>query len=106
MAGMPPTEFDKRLGKRLREARVAAELSQHDMASAIGVSAAQFQKYENGRNRISASALQVCAGMLCMSPAHFFDPCPYGPTPRLQEAVVRLREVLNRLDRQIDGAHA
>jgi len=55
--GSEPTAFDIELGRKLKNARLALGLTQAAVAQAIGVAAQQVQKYENGRNRISASRL-------------------------------------------------
>jgi transcriptional regulator with XRE-family HTH domain len=48
---------DKYVGNRVRTRRLALEMSQTILATAIGVAFQQLQKYANGRNRISASRL-------------------------------------------------
>jgi transcriptional regulator with XRE-family HTH domain len=52
-----PTEYDRYIGQRIREARIAATLSQSDLADMLGVSYQQIQKYEKGRSRISGARL-------------------------------------------------
>lgn len=73
------TDIDVRIGGRVRAAREAAGLSQSTLAAALGISFQQVQKYEKGRNRFSASALQRVADLLGVSVAEFFD--PPGPVP-------------------------
>jgi transcriptional regulator with XRE-family HTH domain len=51
------TEFDKELGAQVRNARVAAHMTQSELGAAVGVTFQQVQKYEHGANRISASML-------------------------------------------------
>lgn len=72
MAGLRPTEADVRMGARLTEARRAAGLTQRTVAAAIGVSAAQLQKYERGVNRLSATSLPVIAELTGKPVAWFF----------------------------------
>lgn len=72
MAGLRPTEADVRMGARLHEARRAAGLTQRTVAAAIGVSAAQLQKYEKGTNRLSATSLPVIAELTGKPVAWFF----------------------------------
>ena len=74
MAGLPATAADRRIGERIQYARQAAQLTQRAVASAAGVSAAQLQKYESGKNRVSASTLQIIADTVGRSIAWFFDP--------------------------------
>lgn len=73
------TDIDVRIGARVRAAREAAGLSQSALASALNISFQQIQKYEKGRNRFSASALQRVADLLGVPVAQFFD--PPGPVP-------------------------
>lgn len=51
------TAFDRRIGRNLRALRRALELSQQQIADIMGVSFQQVQKYESGKNRMSAEKL-------------------------------------------------
>ena len=62
---------DAIIGKRIRAARLARNLSQSDLADAIGVKFQQIQKYETGMNRISASRLFLAAKILHVDIGHF-----------------------------------
>ncbi|MFB0490231.1 transcriptional regulator with XRE-family HTH domain [Methylobacterium sp. OAE515] len=73
MAGLPATEVDVRIGERIWAARTRAGLTQRAIGAAIGVSAAQLQKYEKGTNRISAIALNIVADLTGTPIAAFFD---------------------------------
>ncbi len=53
------SEADRAIGARVRTYRLTAGLSQTDLANRLGVTFQQVQKYENGKNRISAG--KVCA---------------------------------------------
>jgi transcriptional regulator with XRE-family HTH domain len=68
-----PHAVDVHVGRRLREMRKAANLSQSDVASALGLSFQQVQKYERGANRMSASKLHEAARMLGVSIAAFYE---------------------------------
>ncbi|TXN38959.1 helix-turn-helix transcriptional regulator [Methylobacterium sp. WL30] len=83
MAGLPATDADRRIGERIQYARQAAQLTQREVATAAGVSAAQLQKYENGKNRVSASTLQVIADTVGRPVATFFD-CPAPCLPSVE----------------------
>ena len=52
-----PTLADQHVGRRLRWRREELALSQQELADRLGVTFQQIQKYENGRNRISAGRL-------------------------------------------------
>ncbi len=60
------TELDRHVGQRLKAARVMSKKTQSQVADAIGVTHQQMSKIEDGKNRISASALVVaceCMGI-------------------------------------------
>jgi transcriptional regulator with XRE-family HTH domain len=61
------TQSDRLLGFRIRAVRLASGMSQESLASAIGVTFQQVQKYENGTNRISAGRLDQIARCLAVS---------------------------------------
>ena len=70
---------DIHVGRRIRELRLAAGLSQSDLARDIGVQFQQLQKYETAANRISASRLHDCAMSLAVPVASFFPGSALGP---------------------------
>ncbi len=58
------SSIDRHVGARVRTRRTALDMSQDDVAQKLGVTYQQFQKYEAGINRISASRLQqISAGL-------------------------------------------
>lgn len=73
MAGKQATAADTRLGARLRAARIGACQTQREVAAVLGVSAAQWQKYEKGTNRISATDLRLFCGLVRQPIGAFFD---------------------------------
>ena len=56
--------IDAEIGQRIRRLRNAERISQEELASRIGISCQQLQKYESGANRISASRLVQLADAL------------------------------------------
>jgi transcriptional regulator with XRE-family HTH domain len=48
-------------------------LTQSDVADHLGISFQQIQKYELGRNRISASRLHLAAQLLKVEVGYFFE---------------------------------
>ncbi|WP_291006601.1 helix-turn-helix transcriptional regulator [Ferrovibrio sp.] len=66
-------QMDAAVGARLRSARQLAGMSQTDLASRVGVTFQQVQKYEKGMNRIGASRLQQFAEILNVSVSFFFE---------------------------------
>ncbi len=82
--------FEVALGARIRAARVAAKMSQGALGAAVGVTFQQVQKYETGRDRVSASTLQGIAVALGVHPGSFFDadtPVPTGSIPDVKRAL-------------------
>jgi transcriptional regulator with XRE-family HTH domain len=67
---------DKHVGSRLRMRRLMLDMSQTDIADALGVTFQQVQKYEKGSNRISASRLQHISQILQVPVPFFFDGAP------------------------------
>lgn len=73
MSGKSGTHpVDGHVGGRLRALRVARGLSQGDLAGALGLTFQQIQKYETGRNRISASKLWDSAEFLGVDVGYFY----------------------------------
>jgi transcriptional regulator with XRE-family HTH domain len=71
--GKLPTRVDKHVSERLRDRRKKMGFTQEELAEQVGVSFQQFQKYENGENRISAGRLFQLAVALDTSIPHFFE---------------------------------
>jgi transcriptional regulator with XRE-family HTH domain len=61
-AGPDPVDFA--IGARVRARRRQLNLSQSELAAALGVSFQQVQKYERGVNRVSGSTLVTTAAAL------------------------------------------
>jgi len=59
-----PDPVDFAIGARVRARRRQLDLSQGDLAEALGVSFQQVQKYERGVNRVSGSTLVAAAAAL------------------------------------------
>ena len=58
------TADTRKIGERLRAARIAADMSQGTLGDELGLSFQQVQKYEKGANRIPAERLNKIAGLL------------------------------------------
>ena len=71
-----PNSTDKHVGSRVRMRRLMLDLNQTQLAEAIGVTFQQVQKYENGKNRISASRLQQISNVLQVPISFFFEGLP------------------------------
>ncbi len=65
--------IDAKIGKLIREKRMARGINQETLGKAISVSFQQVQKIETGINRISAGNLKLVADYLKVDIAEFFD---------------------------------
>ena len=70
---------DKHVGSRLRMRRLMLDMSQTDVADALGLTFQQLQKYEKGSNGISASRLQHLSQILQVPVPFFFEGAPAAP---------------------------
>ena len=68
--------IDKFIGARMRERRQALGISQTDLGKTLGVSFQQIQKYESGRNRVSAGRLFDICKALNVSLSSMFERDP------------------------------
>jgi transcriptional regulator with XRE-family HTH domain len=68
-----PLPTDQHVGNRARMRRLMLGLSQTELATAVGVTFQQVQKYEKGKNRISASRLQQMSKVLKVPIVFFFE---------------------------------
>ena len=76
MGKRSPNQTDIHIGKRVRMMRLARGLSQTDLATRLGITFQQIQKYERGTNRVGAGRLQEIANLLGVTPAFFFEDGP------------------------------
>ncbi len=68
-----PDPVDVLVGNRLRMRRLMLDMSQTEVATAVGVTFQQLQKYEKGANRVSASRLQHLSQVLQVPVPFFFE---------------------------------
>src|SRR5437868_1279826 len=68
--------IDKHVGSRVRMRRLMLDMSQTDLGNALGLTFQQVQKYEKGRNRVSASRLQHISQILQVPVPFFFEGAP------------------------------
>lgn len=69
---------DLEIGRKIRALRLERGLSQSRLASGIGISFQQLQKYESGANRVSAGRLQKIAAFLGVPVTVFYEPSGGG----------------------------
>src|SRR5918997_4134780 len=68
-----PDPVDVHVGARIRTRRLLLGMNQEALATALGLTFQQVQKYEGGSNRVSASRLAQMAEILGVSVAYFFN---------------------------------
>jgi transcriptional regulator with XRE-family HTH domain len=68
-----PSIVDAYIGARMRESRLALNMSQADLGAKLSVTFQQIQKYENGANRVSAARLFEICEVLDVSLASMFE---------------------------------
>lgn len=91
---------DVHVGKKLKNLRVLRGLTQTDVAKGLDISFQQVQKYELGRNRISASKLFEISRILDVSPSYFFDGLGEAEDnggPVLDEETARIANVISKI---------
>lgn len=71
-----PNPIDKYVGSRIRKRRKLLGWSQSKLASMLGLTFQQVQKYERGTNRISSSRLWDFSQSLGVPPSFFFEDMP------------------------------
>ncbi|MBM2293864.1 helix-turn-helix transcriptional regulator [Sulfitobacter pseudonitzschiae] len=64
--------IDVHVGNRIRALRQSLKLTQSGLASQLGVTFQQIQKYETGANRVSASKLALISDVLDVPIGRFF----------------------------------
>jgi transcriptional regulator with XRE-family HTH domain len=71
-----PNVVDEFIGARMRERRQALGISQADLGKTLGISFQQIQKYESGKNRVSAGRLFDICKALNVSLSSMFERDP------------------------------
>ncbi|GJL80235.1 MAG: hypothetical protein NPINA01_32240 [Nitrospinaceae bacterium] len=65
--------IDCNVGRKIREARETRGISQSKLAEELELSFQQIQKYEKGKNRVSASRLYQIAKILNQTVSYFYE---------------------------------
>lgn len=68
-----PDPIDVHVGQRIRLRRNLVGMTQEQLASSVGVTFQQIQKYERGFNRVSASRLYDIGNVLSVPISFFFQ---------------------------------
>jgi transcriptional regulator with XRE-family HTH domain len=95
--------IDLLVGSRIRKFRKGRGMNQAELGEKIGVTFQQVQKYENGKNRVGASRLQMIATALDVPVGQLFTDrvgtSPTSPKPlAFDPQALRLAEAFTRLN--------
>lgn len=82
--GRRVTPIDLHIGRELRAIRKKAGMSQKSLAALMGITYQQLQKYEEGKNRISAGRLYQASRALNVPFDDFF--MPFLPTLSVEDS--------------------
>ena len=85
-----PHIVDVHVGTQLKKLRVRRQLSQQSLAELLDLTFQQIQKYEGGKNRLSASRMYEISRHLQVTPSYFFE----GIDPKLDAAITGNASVL------------
>ncbi len=94
------TDFDLRLGRRIREVRLSHGLTQDELGKIAGVTFQQIQKFENGHNRVSPERLDRISKKLNVPVGVFFGEFEKSlakPRPVYAEDTIRLASEIHKL---------
>jgi transcriptional regulator with XRE-family HTH domain len=102
-------DFFISLGERISSLRKARNITQVQLAEALGISQQTVQAYEVGRRRIPVSALPIVARTLAVSLEELFGAAHHGkskrgPVPKWQqqiEAIAQLPKTQQRFVSQM-----
>ena len=95
-------QTEQLVGTRIRVARLAAGMTQRELASRLNVSKQQIWKYENGETQITVSRLVQIAQLLRISPAILLDQLTalqVSRSPEVNDEQVEILDLYGRLDR-------
>ena len=92
---------DIHVGQQLKRMRILRNLTQTDVAQGLKISFQQVQKYELGRNRISASRLFELSHILNVPPAFFFEGLENPPNESeraLDDEATKIASMFTRIE--------
>lgn len=94
------TELDRFIGARIKTARESKRLSQQNIGDDIGLTYQAVQKYESGKDRISASRLWQISQSIGCDVAFFFEEMPGSIRAQFQPPSARPRIGILQIGRQ------
>ncbi|RUW75186.1 XRE family transcriptional regulator [Mesorhizobium sp. M1E.F.Ca.ET.063.01.1.1] len=90
--GHHPHTADVHVGRQIAMVRVQSDVSQAQLARSIGISIQQLQKYENARNRVSASMIYEIGRSLGVPVSRFFNGLPENVERTCEASVLPVDE--------------
>jgi transcriptional regulator with XRE-family HTH domain len=93
-----PNPVDEHVGLRLKMRRLMLDTSLAKVASFLGVTSQQVQKYEAGKTRLGASHLQQLSVLLQMPVAFFFEGVPEHRSDHVDDGITRFVATPEGLD--------
>jgi transcriptional regulator with XRE-family HTH domain len=82
-----PDFIDREIGRRLRVARISANIRQYRAANLVGVTYQQMRKYEIGNNRVSAVIVARLAQIYRRPVGWFLEEVTVGAEPTAGQIV-------------------
>jgi transcriptional regulator with XRE-family HTH domain len=101
-------QVDRLVGRRLREARVKADISKEELGAVLGVGVQTVQKFESGERRLSAAQVAAVVKFLGLPMSYLFKEemaaevrmQSAGLTPMEIELVMSFRSILSSVLRE------
>lgn len=88
-------KLNREIGERIKEVRLQLAMSRKEVATKVGVSYQQFDKYERGTNRISAAMVVAIADALNLPVRMFLTPESHDGLPLDLMSVTLMRAFTN-----------
>ena len=87
-------KIDEHVGMRLKVRRLQLEMSQKELAELLGITFQQVQKYEMGKDRVSAGNLYLISKILFVPITYFY----YGVEDPLHPEEAMPNAIVDRMD--------
>lgn len=91
-----PNSTDIQVGESIRAHRLIAGMSQSDLASQIGVSFQQVQKYEKGANRVGAGRIPQIAAIFSIPISALFEAHAHAMPGKGTDSAAPVRLISNK----------
>ncbi len=88
------SKIDEQIGTKINQLRLSQGVTRRAMATQLGITHQQLQKYERGINRISIGRLMDIAEVLTVSATYFFEDFVEDLTPATIDRQRRCMEMM------------